>query len=266
MVSTTSSTSGSTASSAEELVRNSADDSVPWIIQKYGGTSVGKSLESVTKIVESVAFSLILLSPLTSNPRSYIPNSRVALVCSARSSHTKALGTTNLLLQASREALQPTCARSETPAKETPFYPKRVGSGFFGRERESSVGGRERDMSASMMSSSLSSLSQLDIRSGPPSPFQPSGASRSPPSPATPAVNGVSETASFHGTVDLIKKGHIQAARSAVRPGPMREELEDEIERDCETLRGFLYAAQVSKLKRTSSLADLNLDHRRDIT
>lgn len=41
-----------TAYGDETLVRNSADDSVPWVIQKYGGTSVGKSLDSITKIVE----------------------------------------------------------------------------------------------------------------------------------------------------------------------------------------------------------------------
>lgn len=36
----------------ENLYRNSADESTPWLIQKYGGTSVGKSLDSITKIVE----------------------------------------------------------------------------------------------------------------------------------------------------------------------------------------------------------------------
>jgi aspartate kinase len=36
----------------EDLVRNSADESVPWVVQKFGGTSVGKSLDSITQIVE----------------------------------------------------------------------------------------------------------------------------------------------------------------------------------------------------------------------
>jgi hypothetical protein len=44
----------SPSGSVEELTRNSADESVPWLIQKYGGTSVGKSLDSITKIVEYV--------------------------------------------------------------------------------------------------------------------------------------------------------------------------------------------------------------------
>lgn len=36
----------------EQLIRNSTDESVPWVVQKYGGTSVGKSLDSICKIVE----------------------------------------------------------------------------------------------------------------------------------------------------------------------------------------------------------------------
>lgn len=34
----------------ENLLHNSAD--LPYVIQKYGGTSVGKSLDSITGIVE----------------------------------------------------------------------------------------------------------------------------------------------------------------------------------------------------------------------
>lgn len=36
----------------ETLLSNSADERVPYVIQKYGGTSVGKSLDSITAIVE----------------------------------------------------------------------------------------------------------------------------------------------------------------------------------------------------------------------
>lgn len=175
---------------------------------------------------------------MVTDARSYIPNSRVALVCSARSSHTKALGTTNLLLQASREALQPPSARP-TSGSQTPFFPKRVGSGFFGA----------RDSSRDPMISSITSLSQLEVRSSSPSPFTPSasGRSRSPTSPTTPGPqSGVAESSAFHETVDVIKKGHLEAARRTLKAGPLRDELEEEIERDCETLREFLYAAQVS--------------------
>lgn len=98
------------------------------------------------------------------------------------------------------------------------------------------------------MMSSISSLAQLDMRSSSPSPFTPSGR-KSPSSPTThgaaPQSAETNEPA-FHATVDILKKGHLDAAKAAVRPGPMRDELEDEIERDCENLRSFLYAAQVS--------------------
>ncbi|KAK4689584.1 aspartate kinase, partial [Tremellales sp. Uapishka_1] len=212
-----SSTRGSTptGSSPEELLQNPTDPSIPWVVQKYGGTSVGKSIDSIGKIVES-----------------YLPNARVALVCSARSSHTKALGTTNLLLQASREALQPPSSQPDTPGASTPMFPKRVGSGFFG--------GRE---SQSMMSS-ISSLREMDIRSSSPSPFQSSGRNRSPTSPVNGNGNGNGESA-FHHTVDILKKGHLEAARLSVKEGLLREELEEEIERDCEILRSFLAAAQI---------------------
>lgn len=188
-----------------------------------------------------LAFSVCALKLLY---RSYIDNgSKVAIVCSARSTQTKSLGTTNLLLQASREALQPAMSSSgdgqsgSVSGTATPFYPKRVGSGFFGKDQPTS------------MTSSVSSLSQLDSqlgRSGSPSPFQ-SSCSRSPPrSPITPSQDpSTSQEPAFHTTVDLIKKGHLQAARASLKEGPLRDELEEEIERDCESLRSFLYAAQV---------------------
>lgn len=56
MVTTMSSSSGAStprdAYNEEPLYRNSADENTPWLIQKYGGTSVGKSLDSITQIVE----------------------------------------------------------------------------------------------------------------------------------------------------------------------------------------------------------------------
>lgn len=57
MVTTMSSSSGaSTPKTYYEdegpLFRNPSDEKAPWLIQKYGGTSVGKSLDSITKIVE----------------------------------------------------------------------------------------------------------------------------------------------------------------------------------------------------------------------
>ena len=55
-----------------------------WVIQKYGGTSVGKFPE---KIVNDIV-------------KEFANHHRVAVVCSARSSHTKSEGTTSRLLKA----------------------------------------------------------------------------------------------------------------------------------------------------------------------
>lgn len=106
------------------------------------------------------------------------------------------------------------------------------------------------------MVSSLSSLKDEASRSASPSPFQPlSGRTRSPPSysdssgPDTPTGNGNDEIfePAFNATVDTIKRGHMEAARKALSKGPLRSELEEEIERDCESLRSFLNAAHVSR-------------------
>ncbi|KAI9720084.1 MAG: hypothetical protein M1828_005812 [Chrysothrix sp. TS-e1954] len=56
----------------------------PWVVQKYGGTSVGKLLQTIT--------SEIIPRRLETN--------RVAVVCSARSGTTKSNGSTSLLLKA----------------------------------------------------------------------------------------------------------------------------------------------------------------------
>ncbi|CAP85393.1 Aspartokinase [Penicillium rubens] len=62
-----------------------------WVVQKFGGTSVGKFARNI--IEQVVEPSLV--------------NNRVAVVCSARSSSTKAEGTTNRLLRAARDAESP---------------------------------------------------------------------------------------------------------------------------------------------------------------
>ncbi|KAJ5501984.1 Aspartate/glutamate/uridylate kinase [Penicillium fimorum] len=62
-----------------------------WVVQKFGGTSVGKFARNI--IEQVVQPSLV--------------NNRVAVVCSARSSSTKAEGTTNRLLRAARDAANP---------------------------------------------------------------------------------------------------------------------------------------------------------------
>ncbi|OAL27526.1 hypothetical protein AYO22_03430 [Fonsecaea multimorphosa] len=56
----------------------------PWLVQKYGGTSVGKLLSTITQSIIP----------------QYLKEYNVAVVCSARSSASKSAGTTNLLLRA----------------------------------------------------------------------------------------------------------------------------------------------------------------------
>ncbi|CDR44575.1 CYFA0S15e00210g1_1 [Cyberlindnera fabianii] len=63
---------------------SSSFSSQGWIVQKFGGTSVGKFSEKITDDIVKV----------------YSQSNRVAVVCSARSSKTKSEGTTSRLLRA----------------------------------------------------------------------------------------------------------------------------------------------------------------------
>lgn len=243
------------------LLSNSSDDAVPWVVQKYGGTSVGKFLGNIGSIAES-----------------YLPTHRVAIVCSARSGTTKALGTTNLLLKASQEALRPAPTPSaaginsqngspplpssairsgETSAAETPFYPKRVGSGYFSGS-DVKMTPSNNDPAVSVRSLRLNGSAYGNSRSSSPSPFQPASTFASststspsssgilPPPPANGATTSSSSSSSgFHSTVDILKRDHLEAARNAVTDQVLLEELEDEIVRDVEGLRSFLSAAQI---------------------
>ena len=49
----------------------------------------------------------------------------------------------------------------------------------------------------------------------------------------------------FHKTVDIIRKEHHAAARDAIKDPDILDELLNEIDRDCEWLRNFLFAAKV---------------------
>ncbi|KAL4258811.1 Aspartate kinase [Pleurotus pulmonarius] len=168
------------------LHQNSIDPSAKWLVQKFGGTSVGK-------------FPVQIASNIVSN---YIDQYKVAVVCSARSGSTKALGTTNLLLRAASEAL--TRPPRSKPAG-TPGFMSPVPKPF--------------DYSASPAESRQSpSAGSPHPGFGPPS---------------------------FIDTVDLLRREHLAAARNAVKDDIILKELEVEIERDCEWLRGFLSAAQI---------------------
>ena len=180
-------------------------DSGPWLVQKYGGTSVGKFAVKIAKdIVSYVLTFFFSLNSVSHLPRTYINDYKVAIVCSARSGSTKALGTTNLLLRASSEALT-------RPAKS---------NGTLG-------GGAITSITQSLLNMSLGHSRSSSCGTSSP---------QSPPSTSEPE---------FYKTVDLLRDEHLFAARSSIRDPAILQELEDEIERDCEWLRNFLFAAKV---------------------
>lgn len=154
--------------------------------------------------------------------RNYIDQHKVAIVCSARSGSTKALGTTNLLLRAASEALQRRSKPNGTPGAVTP-----VSRGLFGA-------GYEDSQSPPM---SPKSRSRSSRSSSPPNfPGFTSIVPQSQPSQSVPA---------FSATVDLVQQEHLSAARDSVRDPDLLKELEAEIVNDCEWLRSFLFATKV---------------------
>ncbi|KIK90852.1 hypothetical protein PAXRUDRAFT_831320 [Paxillus rubicundulus Ve08.2h10] len=163
LLSPSSSCPTSPPSTPPNLHQNTIDPEARWLVQKFGGTSIGKFAVQIAKNIVST----------------YIDQHKVAIVCSARSGSTKALGTTNLLLRAASEARQ-------RPPTKTP---------------------------------SLSGT-------------------------ITPLTNGQSSP-EFSTTVDLIRAEHLAAAKASIETPEILQELEAEIERDCDWLRAFLFAAQV---------------------
>ncbi|KAI9256920.1 Aspartate/glutamate/uridylate kinase [Sporodiniella umbellata] len=67
------------------------DPRYPWIVQKFGGTSVGKFLDNIANEVI----------------KEYVKQNRLVVVCSARSGKDKQTGTTNRLIRAANDALKP---------------------------------------------------------------------------------------------------------------------------------------------------------------
>ncbi|ODV91961.1 hypothetical protein CANCADRAFT_55719 [Tortispora caseinolytica NRRL Y-17796] len=80
----------------------------PWVVQKYGGTSIGKSAIGIVENIVSV----------------YSKDYRVAVVCSARSTNTKAEGTTSRLLRATDLCLQ--APPSQLQEDESPAHTQLV--------------------------------------------------------------------------------------------------------------------------------------------
>ncbi|KAG8809289.1 Aspartokinase, partial [Serendipita sp. 400] len=180
-------------STPPSLYQNSTDPDTPWVVQKFGGTSVGKF---AIKIAEDAV-------------SGYLAGNKVAVVCSARSGSTKALGTTNLLLKAATEALTPRESNSTpVPGISTPW-------------------------SAAWAPTPPSFSPPLT----PPRRSVSFGRSSAPFS--------MTPVQSCNNTVDLIRSEHLTAARTHIRDQVLLKQLEAEIEKDCEGLRTFLFAAQV---------------------
>ncbi|KAI8643429.1 Aspartate/glutamate/uridylate kinase [Parasitella parasitica] len=64
---------------------------LPWVVQKFGGTSIGKFLDNIANEVI----------------KEYVKQNRLVVVCSARSGKDKQTGTTNRLIRAANDALKP---------------------------------------------------------------------------------------------------------------------------------------------------------------
>ncbi|KAF2275299.1 aspartate kinase [Westerdykella ornata] len=75
-----------------ERIAHTAEKHLPggWIVQKFGGTAVGKYAENICQVVKTS-----------------LKENRTAIVCSARSNNTKLEGTTNRLLRCARAAEKP---------------------------------------------------------------------------------------------------------------------------------------------------------------
>lgn len=150
--------------------------------------------------------------------RNYIDDHKVAIVCSARSGSTKALGTTNLLLKASSEALQSPASGCSSPRT-----------------------GRNHDWTSPLHSPGESSGSRSPSRFILPN----SGLSSTLTMSSIPPPSEKDDPPFFE-TIDRIHSEHVVAARSSIASFAILRELEEEIERDCDALRSFLMAIQVS--------------------
>ena len=188
---------------------------------------------------------------------------RIAIVCSARSGATKATGTTNLLLRAALEALRPrsndlsssissftTPAGTPGPSASTDKLNPLTSQIFQRSASQAPLNGGDSKAGSTHSGTSTpgGSLAQslLGLRGGEEGPQQ------------------------FNATVDQIKHDHIEAARVAVKNAAILAELEDDLDYDCERLRSFLLAAQVSMNEAQAELvrrsADLFRAIRRSLT
>ena len=211
------------------LHQNTIDPDGRWLVQKFGGTSVGKF---ATKIARDIVSSVSQFLPSFPNllpaflGRNYIDNHKVAVVCSARSGSTKSLGTTNLLLKASSEALQrPPAGGQQSPGCFTPA---------------TNQTSHNHDWTSPLHSPVESPGSRSPPRSVPPN-----GGLSSTLIMSSILPSRENDHPSFFATVNLIRSEHLTAARTSITSHAILRELEEEIEKDCDALRSFLMAVQV---------------------
>jgi aspartate kinase len=217
------------------LHQNTIDPSAQWLVQKFGGTSVGKFPVQIAEDIVACAplsFDQSTSTHACFSYRNYIDQHKVAIVCSARSGSTKALGTTNLLLRASAEALRGTESRPNRTRSDTGGITP-VSRALFGATGAvHSEGSQSPPLSPQSRSPSWhGSIPAFGLGLTP--------------------INGKCEKTplpvpDFVHTVGLLRQEHITAARECVtRHREILEELEEEIYRDCDWLTSFLYALKV---------------------
>lgn len=134
------------------------------------------------------------------------------------------MGTTNLLLRAASETLK---RKSSVGSLSNPPTPFANSGGLFGMSASTSV-----------LPTPHQTPPMTPLRGDDPLAI----------SPLTPLTVPQPDQIlpEFNKTVDIIRVQHLDAARAAVRNPEVLQALEAEIERDCDWLRGFLFAAQVS--------------------
>ncbi|PWN27866.1 aspartate kinase [Jaminaea rosea] len=143
-------TRSASSSASTSTAPSSLSPPQTWIVQKYGGTSVGKFLRAIT--------SEIVPSYLVSSP-----STRLALVCSARSGSTKARGTTNLLLTAAGQALALDAAGQDLASSVSGMTLARTPSANGEGSLSSSTGSLGSDSSAGTTQTSAAFDSTVDI-------------------------------------------------------------------------------------------------------
>src|SRR5258708_29958933 len=147
----------------------------------------------------------------------HLDQHRVAIVCSARSGSTKALGTTNLLLRAAGEALKrPSGALGTLMPLASPPSVDSPRTWSFPCAIDSS--------SPPTYPQNLTPPSSLDQKDN-----------------DTP----LSEAFPFYTTINILQNEHVAAAQETIRDTILLEELKEEIEEDCDALRRFLFATRV---------------------